>query len=704
VAEPLEETLPDLVVEARRITTPFRVEIPLTEVPRAVLLVDAKDLRQRMVASALDSLDSSVGVWVEKRTSHTSDPVIRGLSGGNVLALVDGNTLSTFWGEGGFAGDDMYGKIDPDMLERIEVVRGPSSVLYGSNALGGVINFVTRHSPYDYTDGGVRLGGRTRLTAGLATHAFRTRVEAYGASPRLRWLVGGTRWENGNTVDGSGEVQDPTGGEGSFANGAFDVRLGSRAELGLTCQVTDNDPVYRYYRPTQDNENQRTAVAATLKLERLADLVGFADRGEARLYYQDKRDIRNFYDAAGAQTQRGVAWWKTLQFGVHLQKDLCRHRLSYGIDTQTTWAESPDDEQFTITPVGGTPRKAAPDTTWSSFGAYVQDIWEISSRWTLTASARFDLFRFASEVDEMYVPPGGLDPAADEFTDTQPAFVGGLHAAYQLSERALLYGGWTRGFREFAPRFGATQHGFGVVVPSQLLDPVTADQFELGLRYGTPAVRGELVGYHTIFSNFQNLVPGTFEGQDWYDFDGDAVRDPNEDVYVTSGNGDAYVQGVELDVTVDARRVTGLRWTEGWSVGGGFAWNYGGDTTNDIPLRHTHPAWGIARLRYDDPCEARGLWFAAEAQFVRHYDRVPPDRLANDAGYYEDPQNAASGKRRAWGLPGYSVLDLRAGINLDEHATLSLGLENVFDVLYRPAHSRADAPGRNFTLMFELTF
>ena len=126
-----------------------RLERPEFSVPRSVTLVPARRIQERGIPSTIDALDDQIGVWVEKRTAHTSDLVIRGLSGGNLLALVDGNTLSTFWGEGGFAGDDMYGKVDPDMIERIEVVRGPSSVLYGSNALGGVVNFITKRSPYD---------------------------------------------------------------------------------------------------------------------------------------------------------------------------------------------------------------------------------------------------------------------------------------------------------------------------------------------------------------------------------------------------------------------------------------------------------------------------------------------------------------------------------------------------------------------------
>jgi outer membrane receptor for ferrienterochelin and colicin len=127
-------------------------------VSRSVSVASSAEIHRENQVSILDVLDDRIGIWVEKRTGTTSDPVVRGLSGGNVLAIVDGGSVTTFWGEGGFAGDDMYGKIDSESIERIEVLRGPSSVLYGSNALGGVINFVTKRVPIDYAPSGPTLG------------------------------------------------------------------------------------------------------------------------------------------------------------------------------------------------------------------------------------------------------------------------------------------------------------------------------------------------------------------------------------------------------------------------------------------------------------------------------------------------------------------------------------------------------------------
>ena len=697
VKVPVEQVvdLPEVVVTATRVLTPERV------VPRAMTVVDEKRILRRSVPSALDVLDDEIGVWIEKRTMHTSDPVIRGLSGGNILALVDGNTLSTFWGEGGFAGDDMYGKVDPDMLERIEVVRGPSSVLYGSNALGGVINFITKASPFDYTPGCVRLGARTRVVGASNPEYVRLHQEIYGATDTLRWLFGGTYWDSGSAEDGGGQLQSPTGGRGYYGNARLAWRPTPRTELDFSLQHTHNPKVYRYYRPTQDNENLRTAGAASLSRDR-SGRSGLADNLRISLYYQDKEDRRRWFNAAGALTRSGVAKWKTFQAAIQARRDLARHELTYGVGFETTDGESPDDEQFTETPVGGTHRKAAPDSVWSSIGAYGQDRWKGSPFLTLTSSLRVDALRFETTVDSQYMPAGGLDPRLDEFTDTETALVGGLQANVHLTKCTDLYGGWTRGFRQFAPKFGVTQHAYGVVVPSQLLKPVTADQFELGLKHRGGWFRADAVAYYTKFRNFQNVVPSTFLGTDWYDFDGDTVRDADEDVYVTSGNGRAYVYGIELQGALNLAAVSRPTFGDAWTVSGGFAWNRGQDETNDVPIRHTHPAWGRFAVRYDVPWTAAEPWAELSAQFVRKYTKIPPDRLSGDVGYLEDPQDPTSGMRRTWGLPGYSVFDFRAGFKPMRNVTVVFGVDNIFDRLYRAAHARMDAPGRSFHASVEI--
>ncbi len=695
IAEELAEDEIPVVEFGEVIVTATRLPKLEVRIPRATNVVREQRIRERGVTSAVDALDDQVGIWVEKRTAHTSDPVIRGLSGGNLLALVDGNTLSTFWGEGGFAGDDMYGKINADNLERIEVVRGPGSVLYGSNALGAVINFITKESPFDYTKGGTRLGAFTSAQANTSPSGWRLHQETYGATRNLRWFGGVSYIDYGSTRDGSGEEQSPTDARGWYGDLALNWKISPEVLTKFTVQVAELDPVYRFYRPTESNANQRIAVAGRLDLPNLGRRTGLADSMKVHLYYQNKEDERFWHDAlTGVETRRGKATWNTIQAGFVANKRLGCHDLTYGADFQSTAGESPDDEQFTEVFPDGRKVKAAPDSVWWSLGGYAHDEWRFAPDWTLTGSFRFDMLRFTSEADEFYHSPGALDPSADEFTEWQPAFAGGLQVEWEFYPDNSVYGGWARGFRQFAPKFGVTQHAYGVLVPNGLLTPITADQFELGYKHRTEYVSADAVGYYTLYNNFQNVVRGTFQGKDWYDFNESGVRDPDENVYHNTGDGEAYLYGVELAATVNLAAVNRRLFGEAWTLHSSFTWNYGQDTKNDIPLRHTQPMAAVVRARWAPKvsCEP---FAEIEGRFVDRFDRIPPDRLAGDVGYLEDPQDASKGMRRTWGLPGYSVWDLRAGIRLGERVELVLGLGNLFDKLYRPAHARWDAPGRN---------
>lgn len=264
---------------------------------------------------------------------------------------------------------------------------------------------------------------------------------------------------------------------------------------------------------------------------------------------------------------------------------------------------------------------------------------------------------------------------------------------------------YARGYRLWPPKFGATRHaGFGVVVPTEgLLDPVTGDTYELGVKTEGKGYRGSFIGYFTDFDNFQVTVPGTFNGSTWYDWDNDFVRDADETVYVIKSTGDAYVYGTELEGSVRLNLISS-RIPENWFLRSGFAWNIGEDKETNDPIRHTQPARGLLALKWEDSDKERNLWFEISADFVSKFCRVPPDRLVNDVGYRSDPQDKTSPLIRRDGLPGYSVFDLHGGINLSQKAILTLGLENLTNKKYRRAHSRWDEIGTNFIVGLSVNY
>ena len=91
------------VMLGEQVVTATRRKGEIFRLTRFITLVDRESFRRMNLNVAVDALEYRIGTWVEHRTGSTGDAVVRGLSGGNLLALVDGCSLSSFWGEGGFA-------------------------------------------------------------------------------------------------------------------------------------------------------------------------------------------------------------------------------------------------------------------------------------------------------------------------------------------------------------------------------------------------------------------------------------------------------------------------------------------------------------------------------------------------------------------------------------------------------------------------
>ncbi len=688
------------------VVTATRFEHSVFELPRSVTVIDLERIERRNQLTPLDALNESIGIWVEKRNGVSSDPVMRGFSGGNILALVDGNSLTTLWGEGGYAGDDMYGKIDGESIERIEVLRGPSSVLYGSNNLGGVINFITRRSP-EYTTGDFAFGGRLKTSFWSASNGALLRGDASGSNDRFRYRVGYSMRDVGDVRGGGGSgLLSPSGIDESNVDWNSELRLSASDTLEFNAQRVNRNGLSKYYKPTQRNNNDRLGLSLRW---RSTDTV-LGDELSVSTYYQDKRDHRYWQD----QPKEGYASWESfatdLQSQVGLGED---HLLTWGLHVGRDIGESPDDEQFTVTTLATGTQKAAPDSVWDNVGLYVQDEWSLGDDWSLTGSARFDYFNFDADGNVFYTNPGstGSENIAQTAggTNTETAMTGGLGLVRHLSSEWMAFGSWSRGYRLFAPGFGLRQTGYGVLAPTDgFLDPTTADQFELGTRVRKSWWSASVSGYYSQLYDVQQPTPGSYNGDTEIDIDGDGDM---EAIYVTSG-ADGYVTGIEIDTAIDLGHFNaGL---ENWTWHNGFMANYGvvEFDAGDEPLRHTTPPRFLTALRWDDQDRSRGRWFEFVGDFVAPFTRVADGRLAyddsgnfiGDVGYLNDPQDKTSGLINANGLPGYAVFHARMGLTLTEGVRLTVGIENLLDKQYRSAHSRMDAAGRNVIVGFEASF
>jgi len=501
---------------------------------------------------------------------------------------------------------------------------------------------------------------------------------------------------------------DPSYAEEFNYDLSAEFKLDDARFLDIRYQNVTRDPTMRFYRPNQTNRNERRACSITYR-DLSPDMPW--DELEANVYHQYKKDRRHFYASADRDvlTGSGRAITETWQAGLRVTKDVGGgHVLTAGLAFELDEGDSPDDEQFTFT--YPSKMRDAPLSDWYNYAAYVQDEWQIDDQWSLIGTLRYDYFSFETDVDKYYQPPLG-DPEDDEFTDTVDALTGGLGVVYKVTPDYRIVASWRRGFRQNAPNFGLRQLGDGVLIPNELLDPTTSDNFELGVRGRGDGFTFEVFGYYSLIDNWQgDLRPTTFNGESYYDYNDNGVEDANESYVKQVEGADAYVYGVEIRGTAQPSAF----WSaipSNWSLWGSFAWNSGEiDKTKahdqKEAFRHTQPMRALLGIRWDDvENPSSGLYCELVTDIVGRFDEIPSDRQVGDLAWFRDPQDKSAGYLRSYiGTPGYVIFNAYAGVNLCDNASLKVGIENLTDRKYRAAHSRMDAPGIDFLATLEIKF
>ncbi|MCU0724437.1 MAG: TonB-dependent receptor, partial [Planctomycetes bacterium] len=377
------------------------------------------------------------------------------------------------------------------------------------------------------------------------------------------------------------------------------------------------------------------------------------------------------------------------------------HVLTYGVHAHRDDGRAPDDEQFYY----NRPHPSvsdSPDSRWANYGLYLQDEWEaVADLLYFTAAVRYDYMVFHSLSTSAYSPPAG-DPADDFYRDTNDALTGGLGATVHVEEHWRAVASWSRGYRQYAPNFGIRQLGAGVLIPNEFLDPVTADNYEAGVRTRYTTFSAENFFWYSKIKDWQEVGASTFNGSDWYDFNSNGSQDANENIVAYQSISSAYLYGLEGKATLYLSTLS-PDLPDGWSVWGGYAWNAGKDKNHDY-MRHTMPLRGLLGIRWDDSDPERAAYVEGIVEMVNRYDRVAESRLS-DLGWRRDPQDKNSPLLRSYGgVPGYTILSIYAGINLCPNARLRVGVENLTDKKYRRAHSRMDAPGIGFIAGLDVSF
>jgi len=616
-----------------------------------------------------EALETQPGVFIQRTGRGQASPFIRGLTGQQVLILVDGVRMSnaTFR-----AGPNQYfSLIDPNMVDHIEVMRGPGAVEWGSDAIGGVINVVTRGATRTGAD---YLRGSTIQQFSTADLGYAGRVNVEGWY-RTTGVFGGIGYGNFNELDRGGGLgrQDAT----SFRSLSGDVKvtrvLDDYHELIFAVQHFEQNDVFRTDRFLKGDTRVFDPQQRDLAYIRLNghDLGGLCDSYSLTVSFNRmKEDQLRYPETAPPYSKESLRRFSDNQFGATsiFTKDLDQFgKVAYGVDFYHEHINSV--RRDTNLSTHAVTYKLGPypdDSYYTRLGAFLKWKVDLTDRLTAESGVRYSYIKSGARV-RVVTSNGTIDSYINPHYDDVSANIG---LTYRLSDTWNLVGSVAEGFRPpNLDDYAATNDNTfaGTQIPNPTLRPERSLNYEIGLKTNQSRFRGQAFFFYTDISNHILRRP---------------QGDPNAPNFVlTRENRDSKLYGVEL--------AGEYLLTDEWSLYGNFSHVYGQDTQLNEPLSRVNPTQGIAGLRWRSECGMN--WFDTYVWMVDRQDRLSARDLADHVRIPAD------------GTPGYATFNVRIGHMLDEHQRIILNVYNITDKLYRVHGSGSDGPGIDVVLGYEWT-
>lgn len=728
-------TLKDVVVTATRSAT------EIDNIPATVTSIDRGALDRGLPADEADLFkdESDIAFARDLRRHGATRVNIRGIEDNRVVSMIDGVRLGDFYNGGGPTNFTLSSSPTamPDFLKRVEIVRGAASSLYGSDAIGGVVGYVTL-DPSDLLQDGAQTGLRLRVGYNGANRGFsQTLLGALrGEGALANELLLGYSHANGKEIDNHGRVGTispsrskpnslKTEDQGALAK--LILRPAAGHKLSATIEGRDQQSESEIQRLSvslpkvtwvEGDDNARR-VRGSVEWEHTPADAALYDRLTARLHHQDS-ETRNFNFQRRTRTSAGCSAvangvnncyiesdfkvdqqriGASLQLEKALKTGDLSHLLTYGADLSRVRVEELRDGRFWNLTTGAFTKKLAGETyplrdfangRTDTIGLFVQD--EIGGlaggRLALTPGLRYDRTNLKPEVDaiaQQVLTTIGRQAVEQTHASVSPK----LGAIWRFDPVVSAYGQIARGFRapnynEVNGAFRNTSQGYGTT-PNPDLKPETSVGLELGLRINSGKLRSQFSAFDNRYKDFIESVRFACPGNP------NCIAGTNT-TYMSDNLSRVRIYGAELRASWD--------FAPGWTSGGSLAWARGNNEENGQPLNSVEPLRLSASLARDF-----GTW-GAEG---RLRGAARKTRIDDSGGSVSDPTYFRT--------PAYAVTDLALWWKIDRRAQITLVLNNVFDKKYwlwndiRQADARSplgadfySQPGRNLSLAFQSDF
>jgi hemoglobin/transferrin/lactoferrin receptor protein len=686
------------------------------EIPQKIASITSEDIMFNNPQTSADLLESSGNVYIQKSQLGGGSPIIRGFSTNRLLIAVDGTRFNNAIFRGGNVQSII--SIDPFSIDRTEVVLGPGSVVYGSDAIGGVMNFYTKNAKFSFEEGTSFSGnaiaryatasnektGHVDFNIGLKEWAFLTSVSytdfgdlkmgKYGPDDYLRpEYVETYNGEDVIVTNDDPRLQVPTGY--SQINAMQKIRFMPSDKwdfnLGLFYTTTSDYP--RYDRLIREKDGQlKSAVWDYTPQEWMnGNLMitnsgtSFYDKSILTLSYQnfkEGRKDRDFGDDILYETKEKVdAYTSALDF----IKKFGKSKLFYGLEYVYNKVNS-NGKQTNIDN-GNTSQNASryPDgSTWQSMAAYVSLQSKLAENLSFQAGLRYNHILLYANFDTPF-----YDFPFTEADINTGALTGSAGINWQASD--IL--GWRLNFSTAfrAPNIDDVGKIFdsepgSVVVPNPDLKPEYAYNGELGATFNFEnVVRVDVTTYMTFLEDALVRRDFSIDGQTEIIYQGELSN-----VQAIQNGGKAEIYGFEAGVEVNFTE--NLQFNSQYNYTGGHQVEEDG---SKVAVRHVAPQFGNAHLVWKCKKLKLDAYTVYNGQF--DYEDLAPEEQ-NKAFLYALDENGNPYS------PSWYTLNFGAQYQFTKALQVNATLENITNQRYRTYSSGITAAGLNFIAAISYQF
>lgn len=687
-------------------------------IPAKVSLITAKEVVMQNPQTTADLLGSSGEVFIQKSQLGGGSPMIRGFSTNRLLYSVDGIRMNTAIFRSGNLQNVI--SLDPFAIERSEIYFGPGSVIYGSDAIGGVMSFQTLEAKLGDADGPTVEGNAlSRFSSANQEQTFHFDVNvgwekwAFVASfshfdfDHLRMGTIGPesylrpsyvqRQDTNDVVIANDDplVQRPTAYNQINMMQKLRFKPSETWDLTYAFHYSTTSDYARYDRHIRmRNGLPRNAewrygpqlwMMNNLTIQQEKSNGGVYDNMSLRFAHQQFEESRINRDFGAVTRFRRAeevqAWSANLDL---LKRFGTGGQLLYGAEAVYNDVRSfgTDENIRTSDKKSGAARY--PNSNWGSYAAYLTIQQRFSAQWLLEAGVRYNQYQINADFDTRF-----FDLPFSEAQLTNDAVSGSIGLVINPTPTWTISTNLATGFR--APNIDDIGKVFdsepgAVVVPNPELkaEQVYSAEFSIGKRI-RDRFKFDVTAYYTLLDNALVRRNFTLNGASSIMYQGEMSQ-----VQALQNAAQAIVTGLQI----------GLE----WKLPGGFGLSTqlniqeGEEELDDgstSPSRHAPPTFGISHLTYKvDQLELDLSWvFNAE----KPYDQIPVEERSKTYMYAEDELGRPFS-------PAWNTLNFRALLAFSEQFSASAGIENIFDIRYRPYSSGLVAPGRNLVLSFRATF